>query len=325
MSIHYPRWLRIAGVLIAICFVSLALLVFVHYPRNTDSVEDRSGSSVRKDYLAFYDDAYKAPGDAVDPAISKSYSARSAAPEEMPLDPTQRWIKEELASFIRKYELQDKRALEVGAGSGPLQDVVRDYTGLDISSTAKRFFHKPFVEASATNLPFRDNSFDLVWSVFVLEHVPRPEQALSEMRRVVRDGGYLFLAPRWQCRSWAAEGYDARPYSDFNWRGKIIKASIPFRDTVIYRAYWTLPVRVLRYLSFAWNGRPTAFHYTALTPNYSHYWEADSDAVNSMDSFEAILWHESRGDQCVNFDGSVRKFFASGPIIIRVNKKPPSR
>ena len=102
--------------------------------------------------------------------------------------------------------------------------------------------------------------------------------------------------------------------------GKINKASILLRDQRAYRASWTLPIRVLRYLSFVVTRRPTAFRYTALRPNYTHYWEADSDAVNNMDSYEAILWHVSRGDTCLNSDNLFKQLLASGPILIRVDK-----
>jgi SAM-dependent methyltransferase len=43
--------------------------------------------------------------------------------------------------------------------------------------------------ASAETLPFRDGVFDLVFSFFVLEHVPNRDAALREMRRVLRPGG----------------------------------------------------------------------------------------------------------------------------------------
>ena len=36
----------------------------------------------------------------------------------------------------------------------------------------------------ATTLPFPDDSFDLVLAIEVLEHVPGPEAALSELARV---------------------------------------------------------------------------------------------------------------------------------------------
>ena len=51
-------------------------------------------------------------------------------------------VAENIAGFVQTYRLQNARVLEVGAGSGLLQDQVRDYTGLDLSATARRYFHK---------------------------------------------------------------------------------------------------------------------------------------------------------------------------------------
>lgn len=113
--------------------------------------------------------------------------------------------------FVKVHSLENKRILDVGAGRGYLQDVVHDYTGLDISPTVQRFYHKPFVLASATAMPFKDGEFDALWTIWVLEHIPNPESALHEMRRVVKPGGLLLLAPAWFCPTWAAEGYPVRP------------------------------------------------------------------------------------------------------------------
>ena len=116
-------------------------------------------------------------------------------------------IAESVAEFTSRYGLANARTLEIGAGSGTLQDLTKDYTGLDIAESAARFFHKPFVQGSATELPFEADSFDVVWSVWTLEHVPDPELALEEMRRVLRDGGYIYLRPAWNNPTWASAPY----------------------------------------------------------------------------------------------------------------------
>jgi ubiquinone/menaquinone biosynthesis C-methylase UbiE len=92
-------------------------------------------------------------------------------------------------------------------------------------------------------MPFQDGEFDAVWSIWVLEHIPNPEAALNEIRRVVKTGGYLYLQPAWACVPWAADGYDARPYRDFGMAGKLIKASIMIRRTQIFQLSYTLPAR----------------------------------------------------------------------------------
>jgi SAM-dependent methyltransferase len=206
-----------------------------------------------------------------------------------------------LDSFIEQHHLQDKRCLEIGCGLGAFQDIVADYTGVDIAESVRPHLHKPFYQASARDLPFNDNAFDAIWSYAVLEHIPEPEVALSEMRRVLKTEGLLLLAPAWQCRSWAAEGYSVRPYSDFKWKGKLIKLSIPVRDSVAYRSLRIFPQRLVRLLQYRLHCRPTKFRYGRLKANFKEYWMSDSDATNAMDPFEAYLWFVSRGDKCLNY------------------------
>ena len=52
-----------------------------------------------------------------------------------------------------------------------------------------------FRPASAYDLPFEDDSFDLVCALEVLEHLERPQDALAELARVSR-GTMLVSVPR---------------------------------------------------------------------------------------------------------------------------------
>jgi SAM-dependent methyltransferase len=228
-------------------------------------------------------------------------------------------IEEQVDAFVKRFKLSDRPVLEIGSGRGYLQDIAQNYTGLDISPSVARFYHKKFVLGSATALPFPDDSFDGVWSVWVFEHVPNPEQAFFEARRVTRDNGVLFLLPAWNCTTWAAEGYAVRPYSDFDLTGKLIKASIPLRSSAPFKVMSLVPNRSSRSLVARFG--PTRLRYRRLTPNYEKYWVADSDAINSIDSHEAMLWFLSRGDECLNCkDASVFLPLVSMPLIIRVHK-----
>jgi SAM-dependent methyltransferase len=190
--------------------------------------------------------------------------------------------------------------LEVGAGSGRLQDIVDDYTALDISASARQFFHKPFVEASATNMPFPDNSFDAVWSIWVLEHIPNPEKAMLEIRRVVKPGGYIFFRPTYEVNRYAAQGYAVRPYGDFDFWGKLKKATIPIVESNAFYNFQARQVRLLRSLGSRIGAGPSRLHFNKLTPNYDEYWVNDSDACTSVSFHEIFRWFTSRGDHCVN-------------------------
>lgn len=295
----------------------IVVLTVWRYPRTTDSVAARTVSD--EDYRMFYEHSYAAPdSEAVssDSGIMKSYEIRSDAPSDK-----KNPVANQIRTFVNEYNLWDKKILDVGSGQGALQDLVSDYTGLDISSTAARFYHKPFVLGSATELPFPDDSFDAVWMIDVLEHVPQPEKALSEIRRVLRSDGYFFLDAAWDCRPWAAEGYAIRPFRDLKLKEKLIKASIPLRDSLFFRALYVLPIRLLRLSSALLSGGPTAFRYNELRPNYKYHWTSDSDAVNSMDAFEAILWFTSRGDRCLNHRNLFSQFLIRrNPTILQIRK-----
>lgn len=228
-------------------------------------------------------------------------------------------IEEQVSEFASKYGLRNGAVLDIGSGRGYLQDVVENYTGLDISSNVRRFYHKKFVLGSATAMPFPDNSFDGGWSIWVLEHVPNPERALVELRRVMKNNAVFFMLPAWNCNSWAAEGYRERPYSDFDLKGKLIKASIPVRASRAFRASALIPNLIVRTVA-SWVG-PTRLHYRILHPNYKDYWEPDSDAVNSIDRNELMLWFRSRGDECLNCGGLAGSQLMTGSaLIIRVHK-----
>ncbi len=51
-----------------------------------------------------------------------------------------------------------------------------------------------FLKANALEMPFEDNSFDLVWSLESGEHMPDKTKFLAECYRVLKPGGKLILA-----------------------------------------------------------------------------------------------------------------------------------
>jgi SAM-dependent methyltransferase len=61
------------------------------------------------------------------------------------------------------------------------------------------------------NLPFQDNSIDLIANIAVLEHVPAPEKVVSEIDRVLKPGGRVYSVIPF------IQGFHASPY-DFSRR-----------------------------------------------------------------------------------------------------------
>ncbi|MSP62481.1 MAG: class I SAM-dependent methyltransferase [Myxococcales bacterium] len=92
------------------------------------------------------------------------------------------------------------RVLEAGCGTGLISERLAPHAGslvgLDLSSGMLRHAARrglTVVQGSVTDLPFPDESFDVVCSFKVLAHVTRIEQALRELSRVTRPGGHLIL------------------------------------------------------------------------------------------------------------------------------------
>jgi SAM-dependent methyltransferase len=52
---------------------------------------------------------------------------------------------------------------------------------------------RPMVQSDLTKLGFVDETFDVIYCSHVLEHVPEDVQAMRELRRVLRPGGWAIL------------------------------------------------------------------------------------------------------------------------------------
>jgi len=100
-----------------------------------------------------------------------------------------------IAPFAR-----DRDVLELGCGTGLLLErvapIARSAKGIDLSPgmlDSARERGLDVTLGSVTDLPWDDASFDFVFSVKVLAHVPDIERALAEAARVTRPGGMVAL------------------------------------------------------------------------------------------------------------------------------------
>ena len=95
-----------------------------------------------------------------------------------------------------------KTALDVGCGEGRfcrmMAEHVPEVTGLDPTAAlleeARAFGHARYVKGVAEQLPFADQSFDLVVSDLSLIDIPDIKAAYGEFSRVLRSGGTLLIA-----------------------------------------------------------------------------------------------------------------------------------
>lgn len=96
-----------------------------------------------------------------------------------------------------KRNLSTLRILD-SAGNGPLSRVAgtlplwtRGYYGSDPAKTPRGFRFTDLQDIRA-----KDDTYDIIITEDVLEHIPRPQQALNEISRVLKPGGFhLFTVP----------------------------------------------------------------------------------------------------------------------------------
>lgn len=121
-----------------------------------------------------------------------------------------------IRGFARFEEGRGKRVLEVGVGAGTdFVNWVRcgalatgvDLTEHGIALTRERLalegLDADLRVADAENLPFEDETFDIVYSYGVLHHSPDTPRAVREVHRVLKRGGIarvmVYHYPSWVC------------------------------------------------------------------------------------------------------------------------------
>lgn len=96
------------------------------------------------------------------------------------------------------------KVLDVGCGAGFLSNALAssdfEVTGVDISKSSLEVAQRHdvsgkaiYLEANAYNLPFENESFDVVCAMDILEHVEKPARLIKEASRVLRPGGLFFF------------------------------------------------------------------------------------------------------------------------------------
>ena len=138
-----------------------------------------------------------------------------------PMEGARNIASEYKASFRRvehiagKNKLESLKVLEIGSGNGFLLcyalkngiDIVgiepgKTYGFQDRFSRAIKLLQlneiqspgRYLLDASSENIPFDNNTFDVVFATVVLEHVNNIELSMKEMLRVLKPGGVLFAS-----------------------------------------------------------------------------------------------------------------------------------
>ena len=98
-----------------------------------------------------------------------------------------------------------KTLLDAGCGTAPMISLLskeyndKKYTGIDLSpkmikeAQKKDLPNTKFIVGDCENLPFEENSFDIVINSQSFHHYPNPQNFFNSVYKVLRFGGKLIL------------------------------------------------------------------------------------------------------------------------------------
>lgn len=133
--------------------------------------------------------------------------------------------------LLKPSEVANKYLLDAGSGTGWFSQkaaelgasVVSLDVGENILAQVASKCETKRVVGSVLEIPFPDNTFDVVVCTEVIEHTPNPRKAVTELCRVLKPGGILIITVPNQIWKWAcvlANVLKLRPYEGYeNWVG----------------------------------------------------------------------------------------------------------
>lgn len=193
-----------------------------------------------------------------------------------------------------------KKLLDVGCGNGWSTHLLArrgfDACGIDLSPSQ---FEPPatdrckLVYGSALQIPFTDDTFDVVTTHACLEHVTDPRQALVEMSRVCKPGGIVTIVGPNLISPFPALIYNSR---SFRWlRLPLFRRAEmprhPFGDT----SPEILAISLLRAGQLLRKLCLSAPQFTMREPDLRPPAHADSDACYLLNPTDLIAFFKSRG------------------------------
>ncbi|AZR72836.1 hypothetical protein BBF96_05185 [Anoxybacter fermentans] len=160
------------------------------------------------------------------PDIAKDSNEKDLKKYKYPFERDLESYKRKLPDLERAL-IKANKVLEIGAGKGIAASQIKELYGCDIYATGIteiENFPVPFTIAVASNLPFSDETFDLVISVQAISWEADQIKALKEVIRVLKPGGMalLFLTTfsysmehRWGKSFWIEAEIDPQDYKKY--------------------------------------------------------------------------------------------------------------
>lgn len=220
-------------------------------------------------------------------------------------------------------DLKAQTILEVGCANGRLYRQLRqygfqgNYSGIEmadyiIQQNTQKHPEADWKCSTAYSIPFSDASFDICFSLYVLEHLVYPERALMEMMRVVKPNGRLVLVfPDFvESGRFSSQKLGLSPVltaSDKLRKGKIIDALVSLYDSRI-RLPRALKETHKSLGAFLVNTQPICL-------SYPDVMGTDIDAIYIASKKEVHYWANQQGYQ-VDYPSGTEGEFAGNVFIV---------
>ncbi len=108
------------------------------------------------------------------------------------------FVDSSLREFLKQYNKSDELIVNIGSGNSKIADNIYN---VDIFA-----YDNVDIVCDIENLPFKNNSLDVIVNLAVLEHVPNPKKVIEEIYRVLKPNGVVYTAFPFM------QGFHASPY-----------------------------------------------------------------------------------------------------------------
>lgn len=148
------------------------------------------------------------------------------------------------------------QSLNIGAATGTTSDMLTDFGEVmsveydaQCCNYTKTFLSTPIIQGSITELPFANDSYDLVCAFDVIEHVEEDGKAIAEMIRVCKPGGHIAITVPAYMFLWGSHDLVNHHYRRYTLQ-QLTRLIHQHQGDIIYKTYFNsilfIPIAAFR-------------------------------------------------------------------------------